>query len=116
MRISHISISHAGPDSHDSHRKIVITHIIANLFQTSQRGKISDRIGKNMKAFRGHPGGHPGHILFGDARIQESIRKLGLKGLNHGIAKISHHQKDPRIPACFDQQLFDKGGSQAVSL
>ena len=53
----------------------MIGAVVADLFQTAQRRKISDRIGEHGLALERHTCGDSRHTLLGDSRVDELVGK-----------------------------------------
>ena len=109
------AVDEAAADTHDLDVGIVIRTVVADLFQTAQRRKVADRIGKDRLARERHAGGDRSHILLGNAGIQKLIREAFPKRFEHAETEIARDELDVRIRLGQRHQRFDKGISHFPS-
>ena len=97
MRHAQRPIGKPTADGHDHHIAAVVADVVADLFQTAQRGKIGDRIGEHDLPGQGHSGGDAGHVLLGDAGVEKLPWKPLGELLDHAEAKVADDQRDSRV-------------------
>src|ERR1700730_5620494 len=79
---------------------IVVADIVPYLLEATESWEVSDRIGKHNLSTKCHSSSDACHVLFGDARIDETPRKSLHKGLDYAEAEISDDQVNSAILLC----------------
>ncbi|MPM49287.1 hypothetical protein SDC9_96016 [bioreactor metagenome] len=100
------AIGHAAADDDDFDIGMVIADVVANLFQAAQCRKIRNRIGDRDVARHRHAAGDTGHVLFGDAAVDETVGKLRGERLDFAISDIRQNHVNAAVAPRCGQQLF----------
>src|SRR5260370_11236918 len=97
MRSGHGAIGKATANGNYFDVRVVIADIVAHVLEAAQRGEIGDGIGEGNLAAEGHACGHAGHVLLGDASIQELFRELFHERRDDTKSQISDDQDDALV-------------------
>src|SRR6266851_4666742 len=94
---------------------VVIAHVIAHLLQAPQNRKICNRIRKYDLSAQGHACRDAGHILLGDARVEEAIGKSPSERFDHSKSEVSHNQADSLVLFGQSRERMKEGASHSPS-
>src|SRR5258708_815360 len=94
MCSTHRAIGETPADRDDLYVGVVVADIVSDLFQAAQGRKIGNRISKGDLTAERHSCCHPGHVLFGHARIEKLTRQLLHEWSDYAESKITHDQND----------------------
>lgn len=97
MRHARRAVRHARSDRNNLDVRLVIRNAISDLFETTQRREISDRIRENRFALERHARRNRRHVLLRDARVDELIGMFFSKAVEHAEAEIARQQKNVPI-------------------
>src|SRR3990167_8902060 len=61
---SHVSVTVSRPNTDDAHGKVVIAHVVSDLFQTSVCRKWNDRVDKDPSSRKCETSRYGNHVLF----------------------------------------------------
>ena len=111
--IAEVSIGQPSTDRDNRHWKLVVIHVIANLFCATKDRKISNRINEGVVALGCHPRRETHHVLFGDTSVNEPIRKTISEGFDNSKSQIPNNQTNPFIYCGTRHQFFNEGITHA---
>src|SRR5690242_3580147 len=69
MRGSHRAVSEAVANSDNFYVGVVISDVVADVFEATHARKIPDGVRESDLAAQGYSGGYAGHVLFGNTSI-----------------------------------------------
>ena len=93
----------------------MVTHVVADLFQAAERGKIGNGIGEHDLAALRQAGRNAGHVLLGNAHVDIAIWEPIAKRLQHRVAQVAGQQPDARVVSGEPAEGFDEGGSHGAA-
>ncbi len=97
VRGAHGAINKAAANGHNLDVGIVIANVVSNVFEAAQCWEISDGIGKRNLATESHACGQAGHVLFGNAGVEELLGELFHKRGDDAKSQIADDQDDALI-------------------
>src|SRR5512135_1857037 len=84
-------------------------HVVPDLLCTAKGREVRDRISEDMIALACHASGKPGHVLLGDASVDEAIGEAICKTLDDLVSKIANDKGDLPLGFRKNGELVDEG-------
>jgi hypothetical protein len=109
--VAEIAVGEARADGDGGDGEIVLADVVAELFETAERGEVGDGVGEDVEAFGGEACGETCHILFRDACVEEAVGELGGEGFDDRVAEVADDEEDGWVEASLGGEFFDEGGS-----
>ena len=97
VRVAERAIRDPAADRDDRDRQAVMIDVVADLLGAAKGREVRDRISEDVIALARHARGEAGHVLLGDAGVDEAVGEALGEALDHVEAEIADHQRDLRI-------------------
>src|SRR5262249_31346075 len=94
VRHAEAAVGETAPHGDNLDVGAVITDVVADLFEATQRGEVRDGVGEDDLAAQGQAGRQGGHVLFRHAGVDELPGEAPGKINDHAEAQVADHQHD----------------------
>lgn len=88
MAHSKRAVCKSAADTDDLDVGVMVSGVVAYLFQAAKRGEVTDRIGEDRLPGKRHARCYTRHVLFGNAAVGESVRELLPKWFQNSESQI----------------------------